>query len=52
MDRSDPKVNRGSHRIDADAISAWMDNYCQAHPLDSIAKAADQFTLELSSSSP
>jgi hypothetical protein len=25
--------------IDADAINAWMDNYCSAHPLETIADA-------------
>jgi hypothetical protein len=25
--------------IDADAINAWMDNYCNAHPLETIADA-------------
>jgi hypothetical protein len=29
----------GPQSIDADAINAWMDNYCRAHPLETIADA-------------
>lgn len=33
---------------DSAAIRAWVDNYCAAHPLDSIAKASEALVLELS----
>lgn len=33
--------------IDNDAIKVWMNNYCQAHPLDSIAMGAQALALEL-----
>jgi hypothetical protein len=29
--------------VDADAVWAWMDNYCRANPLDRVAKAAAAF---------
>jgi hypothetical protein len=29
--------------VDAAAVWGWMDNYCQAHPLESIATAAKNF---------
>jgi hypothetical protein len=28
-------------QTDSDAIAAWLDNYCQAHPLDQLDVAAD-----------
>jgi hypothetical protein len=31
--------------IDAEAVWGWMDNYCQAHPLDMIVAAGSAFTL-------
>lgn len=32
--------------LDAQAVLAWMDNYCQAHPLERIAKATSTFALD------
>jgi hypothetical protein len=32
---------------DNDGIAAWMDNYCQAHPLDNVARAARALVVEL-----
>jgi hypothetical protein len=29
--------------VDADAVWAWMDNYCRANPLDRVAKAGAAF---------
>jgi hypothetical protein len=29
--------------LDSDAVTAWIDNYCQAHPLEGIATAAAVF---------
>jgi hypothetical protein len=29
--------------VDAQGVGGWIDNYCQAHPLDVIAKAASAF---------
>ncbi len=34
---------------DSAAISAWIDNYRHAHPLDLICQAADALVIELSS---
>ena len=31
------------NRVDAQGVGGWIDNYCQAHPLDVIAKAASAF---------
>jgi hypothetical protein len=43
-------VNNGGgsplHGVDADAVWAWMDNYCRANPLVSISKAAQAFAKE------
>ena len=32
---------------DADGVYAWMDNYCRAHPLDSLPVAAAPLIREL-----
>jgi hypothetical protein len=32
--------------LDGDAVFAWIDNYCRAHPLDSIVKATEAFDAE------
>jgi hypothetical protein len=32
--------------VDAQGVVAWMDNYCQANPLDSIGTAAADFVLQ------
>ena len=32
--------------VDAKAVWAWMENYCQAHPLVSIATAGEAFIRE------
>jgi hypothetical protein len=32
---------------DNDSLFAWIDNYCQAHPLEKVADAANQLTIEL-----
>jgi hypothetical protein len=31
------------HGVDAEGVWAWVDNYCKAHPIDTIAKGASQF---------
>ena len=33
--------------IDSEGIAAWVDNYCQAHPLDDLAVAAAALVAEL-----
>ena len=33
--------------IDAQSLYAWIDNYCIAHPLNTIAQAADALGAEL-----
>jgi hypothetical protein len=40
----DKNVAQGTN---AEGLIAWMDNYCQAHPLDNISKAADNLIDEL-----
>jgi hypothetical protein len=32
--------------VDADGVWAWVDNYCQAHPLQYLAEAAGAFARE------
>lgn len=32
---------------DFDGVTGWFDNYCKAHPLDSLTKAASELTDEL-----
>jgi hypothetical protein len=32
--------------LDGDAVLAWMDNYCRAHPLVMISNAVDAFVRE------
>lgn len=33
------------NNVDADGVWAWFDNYCQRHPLDTIASAAFVFSV-------
>jgi hypothetical protein len=33
--------------LDADAFKVWLENYCQAHPLDHLFDAANALTTEL-----
>jgi hypothetical protein len=35
------------HAPDAQGIWAWVDNYCTAHPLNSVAEASDSLAAEL-----
>lgn len=37
---------------DADGLQAWVDNYCAAHPLDTIELAAGALELELARTAP
>ena len=41
QDTIDPLNN-----VDAEAVWAWMDNYCLAHPLERIMQAAEAFVIE------
>ena len=34
---------------DFDGLMAWVDNYCQSHPLDKVATAASNLVIELRS---
>jgi hypothetical protein len=47
MNYSSPRVNGASHKIDGDAIAAWIDNYCSMHPLEPISSAAEALTATL-----
>ncbi|MGH6869949.1 MAG: hypothetical protein ACREHE_00455 [Rhizomicrobium sp.] len=49
MDNNSPKINGAAHATDSDGIAAWIDNYCPAHPLNSISTAAEALTLEMAS---
>jgi hypothetical protein len=40
-----PSLAKG---MDVNGLFAWIDNYCAAHPLDSISIAADALIAELS----
>jgi hypothetical protein len=40
--KADPLLNR-----DAAGLLAWIDNYCKANPLDSIATASEKLAIEL-----
>ena len=31
--------------MDAQGVWAWIDNYCQSHPIDRLTKAAEAFAL-------
>jgi hypothetical protein len=35
------------NKTDSDAVSVWMNNYCQAHPLDTISVGAKALVDEL-----
>ena len=37
-----------TRNVDTDGITAWIDNYCAAHPLDAIVTAAMALISELS----
>jgi hypothetical protein len=39
-DASDPLKG-----MDTQGVWAWIDNYCRAHPIETIAHAAESFTL-------
>jgi hypothetical protein len=43
------RVNAAIHRTDSKGLDAWIDNWCKAHPLKSIAKAAEALSVELDS---
>jgi hypothetical protein len=38
-----PEGDNPLNEVDADGVWAWMDNYCRAKPLDSIATAGAAF---------
>jgi len=43
-------VNKSSNlleTVDAEAIWAWLDNYCAAHPLDKVVAGLEELTIEL-----
>ena len=49
MDHENDKINASIHKTDADGISAWVDSYCTAHPLDELSRASEQLAIALSS---
>ena len=40
-------LEHASAETDVQGLWAWIDNYCQAHPLDAVAQAADALGGEL-----
>lgn len=40
------RIKAGVARANDDGIVRWVDDYCRAHPLNSIQQAADKFALE------
>jgi hypothetical protein len=43
-----PRADACSEKIaNYDAVISWMDNYCKAHPLDTIADAAGELVRAL-----
>jgi hypothetical protein len=41
-------ADRPDFTPDGEGMVGWVDNYCRAHPLETIADASVQLTLELS----
>jgi hypothetical protein len=41
------RINAATHRTDPKGLDAWIDNWCRANPLRSIAKAAEALAIEL-----
>jgi hypothetical protein len=41
------RVNAAIHRTDPAGLTAWIDNWCKANPLKSMAKAAEALSVEL-----
>jgi hypothetical protein len=42
-----PPVVDGLGRTDAEGIGHWIDDYCQAHPLDALHEAASALAVEM-----
>ncbi len=40
-------LEQAKAETDAQGLWAWIDNYCQTHPLDAVAQAADALGGEL-----
>ena len=34
-------------KVDAEGMLGWVDNYCRAHPLNNVQRAAEQLVIEL-----
>lgn len=47
LSNSPTNIDVFAQATDAQGLWAWVDNYCQAHPLDSVARAADALGGEL-----
>ena len=39
--------NRKFAKVDNNAVGVWLDNYCQAHPLDSFHDAVEHLSVTL-----
>jgi hypothetical protein len=42
------KINAALHQTDSAGIDGWIDNWCSAHPLSSVAQAANALAFDLS----
>jgi hypothetical protein len=40
-------INRAIHQTDSDGLQAWVDSWCRANPLRSIAQAANALAFHL-----
>ncbi len=47
MDNNNAKINTAMHATDSDGIASWIDNYCVAHPLDSLSAASEALAIEM-----
>ena len=47
LSNSPPNIDIFARATDAQGLWAWVDNYCQSHPLESVATAADALGGEL-----
>ena len=34
-------------KVDAEGMLGWVDNYCRAHPINNVQRAAEQLVIEL-----
>ena len=42
-----PLLSKGATQTDTDGMAAWIDNYCAAHPLDTLFDATEELAITL-----